>query len=42
MSTSAIQHEGKNFPLGATLGRDGANFSAFATHSTAAHCCSLT
>jgi hypothetical protein len=36
MSTNAIQHEGKSFPLGATLKRGGANFSVRAKHSTAA------
>jgi len=36
MATSAIQYQGKSFPLGATLSRDGANFSVFAKHSRAA------
>jgi glycogen operon protein len=36
MPTEAIQHEGKSFPLGATLSRGGANFSVFAKHSRAA------
>ena len=36
MSTNAIQHQSKSFPLGATLSRNGANFSVFAKHSTAA------
>jgi isoamylase len=36
MSAKAIQHEGKSFPLGATLVPDGANFSVFAKHSTGA------
>jgi isoamylase len=36
MSTEAIQYEGKSFPLGATLGRGGANFSVFARHSRVA------
>src|SRR5260370_20501753 len=36
MSTSAIQHQGKSFPLGATLSRGGANFSVFAKHGRAA------
>ena len=36
MSTKAIHHQGKSFPLGATLGPGGANFSVFAKHSTAA------
>jgi len=35
MSTNAIQHQGKSFPLGATLSRGGANFSVFAKHSRA-------
>jgi isoamylase len=35
MSTKSI-HQGKSFPLGATLGPSGANFSVFAKHSTAA------
>ena len=35
MSTESI-HQGKSFPLGATLGPGGANFSVFAKHSTAA------
>jgi hypothetical protein len=30
MSTNAIQHEGKSFPLEATLAPGGANFSVFA------------
>src|SRR5689334_19648971 len=36
MSTGAIQHQGKSFPLGATLTRDGANFSVFAKRNAAA------
>src|SRR5215470_13714678 len=36
MFTDAIQHEGKSFPLGATLVPGGANFSVFAKHSTGA------
>jgi len=32
MSTNAIQHQSKSFPLGATLSRGGANFSVFAKH----------
>ena len=36
MSTSAIQHQGKSFPLGATLSDGGANFSVYAKHSRAA------
>src|SRR6516225_5983372 len=36
MYPSAIQHQGKSFPLGATLNGVGANFSVFAKHSTAA------
>jgi glycogen operon protein len=36
MSTASIQHHGNSFPLGATLSRDGANFSVFAKHSAAA------
>ena len=36
MYPSAIQHQGKSFPLGATLSGVGANFSVFAKHSTAA------
>ena len=36
MSTDAVQHQGKSFPLGATLSRDGANFRVFSKHSTAA------
>ena len=35
MSTNAIQHEGKSFPLGAALAPGGANFSVFAKHNTA-------
>jgi len=35
MSTNAIQHEGKSFPLGATLAPGGANFSVFAKHNSA-------
>src|SRR5271170_6844531 len=35
MSASAIQHQGKSFPLGATLRRGGANFSGYAKHSRA-------
>jgi isoamylase len=34
MSTDAIQHEGKSFPLGSTLVPGGANFSVFAKYST--------
>jgi len=33
MSTDASQHQGKSFPLGATLSRGGANFSVFAKHN---------
>jgi isoamylase len=33
MSTNPIQHEGKSFPLGATLAPEGANFSVFAKHN---------
>ena len=36
MSTEVIQHQGKSFPLGATLSCGGANFSVFAKHSKAA------
>ena len=36
MCASAIQHQGKSFPLGATLGGGGANFSVYAQHSRAA------
>jgi len=36
MCASAIQHQGKSFPLGATLGGGGANFSVYAKHSRAA------
>jgi isoamylase len=36
MSTRVIHERGKSFPLGATLNHDGANFSVFAKHSTAA------
>jgi isoamylase len=36
MSTNAIQHQSKSFPLGATLSRGGANFSVFAKHSRGA------
>jgi len=36
MSTEVIQHQGKSFPLGATLSCGGANFSVFAKHSRAA------
>jgi isoamylase len=36
MSTSHIQRKGRSFPLGATLTRQGANFSVFAKHRTAA------
>jgi glycogen operon protein len=36
MSTDAVQHQGKSFPLGATLSSGGANFSVFAKHSSAA------
>jgi glycogen operon protein len=36
MYPNAIQHQGKSFPLGATLSRDGANFSVFSKHSAAA------
>jgi glycogen operon protein len=36
MSTSVIQHQGKSFPLGATLSRGGVNFSVFAKHNRAA------
>jgi isoamylase len=36
MFTSAIQHQGKSFALGATLSRGGANFSVFAKHGRAA------
>ena len=35
MSTDASQHQGKSFPLGATLSRGGANFSVFAKHNSA-------
>ena len=35
MSTNAIQHEGKSFPLGATLAPGRANFSVFAKHNSA-------
>ena len=35
MSTNAIQHESKSFPLGATLAPGGANFSVFAKHNSA-------
>jgi isoamylase len=35
MSTDASQHQGKSFPLGATLSRGGANFSVFAKHNAA-------
>jgi isoamylase len=35
MSTNAIQHEGKSFPLGATLAPGGVNFSVFAKHNSA-------
>jgi isoamylase len=36
MSTNVIQHQGKSFPLGATLVPGGANFSVFAKHSAGA------
>ena len=36
MSTHAIQHQGKSFPLGSTLVPGGANFSVFAKYSTGA------
>jgi isoamylase len=36
MSTNAIQHQSKSFPLGATLSRGGANFSVLAKHSRGA------
>jgi hypothetical protein len=36
LSTNAIQHQGKSFPPGATLNRNGANFSVFAKQSAAA------
>jgi isoamylase len=36
MASSVIQHQGKSFPLGATLGNGGANFNVFAKHSKAA------
>ena len=36
MSTHAIQHQGKSFPLGSTLVPWGANFSVFAKYSTGA------
>jgi isoamylase len=36
MSAKAIHHEGKSFPLGATLVPGGANFSVFAKHCTGA------
>src|ERR1700730_10935183 len=36
MSTHAIQHQGKSFPLGSTLVLGGANFSVFAKYSTGA------
>jgi isoamylase len=36
MSTNVIPGRGKSFPLGATLNGEGANFSVFAKHSTAA------
>jgi isoamylase len=32
----SVSPKGKSFPLGATLTGDGANFSVFAKHSTAA------
>src|ERR1700746_3430975 len=36
MYPSANQYQGKSFPLGATLSRDGVNFSVFSKHSAAA------
>jgi isoamylase len=36
MSAEPIQHQGKSFPLGATLVSGGTNFSVFAKHSTRA------
>jgi isoamylase len=36
MSSHAIQHQGKSFPLGSTLVPGGANFSVFAKYSTGA------
>src|SRR5215475_1575792 len=35
MTTDGIQYEGKSFPIGAMLGRGGANFSVFAKHNSA-------
>jgi len=36
MPNSPIRHQGKSFPLGATPGPAGVNFSVFAKHSSAA------